>query len=85
MDVEDVVKEVDVGGFGGAGAEVAGVKLEALLLAESGGEVRGEASSPPPDAPGAVCAAGCSTSAYRHTGQVPLVFSHIIMQSSWKS
>lgn len=95
-----VVAEVDVEGFDGArtgmgtgtGTGVAGargavrgtkVKLEALLPAASGGEVGGE--SAPPGVPGAARKAGCSTSAYRHTGHVPLVFSHVTIQSSWNA
>ena len=87
MDVEDVVKEVDVGRFGGAGVIVVEVELGALLSATSGGGVGGVGGelATPPGPPVAACTAGCSISAYRHTGHVPLVLSHVTMQSSWKA
>ena len=81
----DAVNEVEVGGFGGAGAEDAEIMLKVPLPAVIGGEVGGEPIPPLSGAPGAVRTLGCSTSAYRHTGHVPLVFSHVIMQSSWNA
>ena len=68
----------------GTGAADGEVELEALLPTASGGEV-GDESTPPPAIPGVACKVGCSTSAYRHTGHVPLVFSHVSIQSSWNA
>ena len=85
--VEDVVQGPDVDGLGDGGEDT-GVESEALLPVENGGAAGGGVGgerAPPPGAPGAACPFGCSTIAYRHTGHVPLVFSHVIMQSSWNA
>ena len=82
--MEDVVKEDDVERFGGATGVAVEVELGALLSATSGRDV-GVKTGTPPGPPAAACTAGCSTSAYRHTGHVPLVLSHVTMQSSWKA